>query len=259
MATKTGVDEYDTHAILRLSDASEEPLRLLLPIEGYEKLPLVSLEIATESIVSLLPSIKHYAYVAKQRCENPPADGLTPDESASIMLYTMEWPSFEQSFYHSLNATLRSTNRQKLRPWLAYLKLFLTGLSRLPPIRQVVYRGTKLDLSNQYHTGATIIWWGFSSCVDSLQILQSEHFLGKTAMGTIFVIECYSGKNIRKHSYFTHENEILLLPATQFKVMSSLNVKAGLHIIYLKEEQPHFTLLELPFISSNSSASFLSK
>jgi hypothetical protein len=72
-------EEQMTQHILRISDIAKEPLEMLMPISGYEDMPLVS----------FLPVIQSYAYAAKQRCKNPPADGLTIDESASIMLYSM--------------------------------------------------------------------------------------------------------------------------------------------------------------------------
>ncbi len=70
-------------------------------------------------------------YIVKQNCNNP-EDNLTPDESASIMLYSMEWSSREKSFYFILNKSLRSENRQLLKPWFLYLRLFLHALSKLP-------------------------------------------------------------------------------------------------------------------------------
>ncbi|CAF4918695.1 unnamed protein product, partial [Rotaria magnacalcarata] len=69
--------------------------------------------------------------MAKEKCKKP-ADGLTHDESASIMLYSMGWEPIEQCLYFALNAALRSEDRGNLDPWYLYLKLILTALSRLP-------------------------------------------------------------------------------------------------------------------------------
>ena len=94
------------------------------------------------------------------------------------------------------------------------------------------------------------MWWGFSSCTRSLQVLEAEQFLGKTGDRTLFNINCYSGKNIRNHSYFEREDEVLLFPARQFKVVSFLNSGNGLHIIQIDEIEPEYPLLEpLPSIS----------
>ncbi|CAF4622045.1 unnamed protein product, partial [Didymodactylos carnosus] len=53
---------------------------------------------------------------------------------------------------------------------------------------------------------------------------------------------------IQPHSYIESEDEILLLPATQFKVLGKLSPAPGLHIIHLKEVQPLFPLLEPPSV-----------
>ncbi|CAF4900171.1 unnamed protein product, partial [Rotaria socialis] len=48
----------------------------------------------------------------------------------------------------------------------------------------------------------------------------------------MFTIECESGKDIRNHSFFPSEDEILLLAATQFKVIGCLD-QGDLHVIQL--------------------------
>jgi hypothetical protein len=82
-------EENETQRILRFSDIAKEPLAILMPIGGYEDMSIVPLEIAVEPLVSFLPSVESYAYVAKQCCKDLPPDDLTIDESASIMLYSM--------------------------------------------------------------------------------------------------------------------------------------------------------------------------
>jgi hypothetical protein len=248
------VDEAITQQILRLTDVAQEPLEFLSPISGYEEMPLVSLEEAVEELVHLLPAVQSHAYIAKQRCKEP-ADGLSPDESASIMLYTMGWYPHDKCLYAVLNATLRCADRGKLKPWFLYLRLFIGALNRLPPRRDIVYRGVKLDLSKKYIKGETVIWWSFSSCTTGVNVLQSELFLGKKDTRTMFTIKCKSARDIQKHSYYPAEDEVLLLAATQFKVAGCLD-QGDLHIIQLEEIQLPFSLLQpvpLPSSSTNSS------
>ena len=241
MASK--FDDASQHAY-RYSDIAAEPRKMLLPIEGYQNMPLVSLEKAIEPLHSILPGIQSKVWVAKQNCDTP-EDGLSPDESASIYLYSMEWAPQDKCLYSVLNVTLRDKNRQNLKPWFSYLKLVLTALGRLPSVRTTIYRGVKLDLINDYPEGKTFVWWGFSSCTASLKVLQSEQFLGKTGVRTMFAINCNSGKNIKKHSYFETEDEILLPAARQFKVIGCLDQGNGLHMIQLEETDPPFPLIEL--------------
>ncbi|CAF5159052.1 unnamed protein product, partial [Rotaria sp. Silwood1] len=241
MATGGG-EEAITQRILRITDIAQESLEFIAPIGGYEEMPLVPLEIAVEPLVRILPAIQSHAYVAKQRCKNP-ADGLTQDESASIMLYTMGWKPLDKCLYFVLNDTLRSSDRQqKLEPWYLFMRLFLNALFRLPSLSKTAYRGVKLNLSKRYTEGKTIVWWGFSSCTTVVNVLNSDQFLGTKGDRTMFTLHCLAAKDIRKHSYFPAEDEVLLMAATQFKVIGYLN-QGDLHIIQLEETRPPYPLL----------------
>ena len=229
----------------RFSDIVQELRGLLLPIKGYENMPLVSLEESIMPLIVLIPDIHTYVYMAKENNGGSPAEGLTLDESAAICLYSMEWEPHDQCFSRVLNQSLRSKDRQKLNSWYLYLKLILTALTHLPSISsEKIYRGIKSDLSQDYPQGKKFIWWGFSSCTASLSVLQSIKFIGKTGLRTMFVIECPSGRNISQHTYFQSEEEVLIPPATRFVVTSCENPSNGLQIISLKEIPPPFTLLE---------------
>ena len=227
----------------RFTDIAGEPRRMLTPIKGYEKMPLVSLEESVKPLFSFVPEVDRMVWTVKQHCTTP-ADGLTIDQSASIMLYSLEWSPKEESFYYALNNFLRSADRNKLKPWFLYLKLLIYSLSKLPAALRIVYRGVKKDLHASYPTDSTFIWWGFSSCTTSIDILQVEEFLGKTGTRTMFNIECHSGRDIRHHSFFPTEKEVLLLAARHFQVAGSFDSGSGLHIIQLKEIEPPFPLLE---------------
>ena len=239
--------------LLRISDIVQEPYEMLSPIYGHESVPLVPLDVAVEPLVDLLPAVQAFAYAAKERCKKPPADGLTIDESSSIMLYSMSWEPSDKCLYVALNATLRSEDRAKLKPWFLYLKLFLTALSRLPSEHRFIFRGVRLDLREKHPKNTIITWWGFSSCTDKIEVLQSELFLGKTGKRTMFTIDCDSGKDISKHSYFPEEDEILLPAATQFKVIGCLDNGHGHYTIQLKETKPPFPLLAPVTLVSSSS------
>ena len=242
---KTASNHIDNATLTgRFSDVATEPHTILLPIDGHEKMPLVSLEEAVEPLVLLVRDVRRRAWVVKQRCGNP-ADSLTPDESAAIMLYTTEWEPTNDSLYFVLNSTLRTENRKKLKPWFLYLKLLLTALSHLPLSGgRTVYRGVRLNLRHMYPQGKTFVWWGFSSCTTSIDVLEEEQFFGKTGTRTLFTIECDGGRYIHRHSYHENENEVLLLPAIQLKVVACLNPSSDFHIIQLKEIEPTFPLLE---------------
>ncbi|CAF5027307.1 unnamed protein product [Rotaria sp. Silwood1] len=248
----------DKSMSLRVTDFSSLPKRMLAPIEGYENMPLVTIEEAVKPLVKIVPKVERNVHIVKENCRNP-ADGLTTDESASIMLYTYESIPYEHSLYAILNETLRSEERKKIIPWLLYLRLVLTALARLPSERLFVNRGIRKDLHEEYPAGSSFVWWGFSSCTSSIQVLESEMFLGKTGTRTLFQIDCHTGKKIKNHSFLSKEDEILLLPARQFEVTSCLNSGNGLHVIQLKEIDPKYPLLEpipVPPMTTSGNYSF---
>ena len=240
---KDGGDEKISQRILRLTDTVEKPSNFLMPISGYERMPLVPLDEAVKPLVAILPTIESYTYAAKQRCKKPD-ENLTQDEQAAIMLYSMGWEPLDECLYYVLNASLRSTNRGELKPWFRYLRIFLGALFRLPAEPQrAVYRGVKLNLASQFEKDETVVWWGFTSCTTKIEVLQSESFLGKDGPRTMFTIDCFSARNISKYSYFPSEDEVLLLVASHFTVKGILDQGHGLHTIQLHETKPPVPLL----------------
>ncbi|CAF1368256.1 unnamed protein product [Didymodactylos carnosus] len=236
-------------AVSRYTDISGEPVdRLLSPIQGYQEVPVVSLEKATEPIAHLFSGIEASVWVAKENCRNP-ADGLTQDESASIHLYTMQFDGCA-SLYQMLNRTLRTEDRQNLKPWFSYLKLLFTALFKLPSKSQIVWRGIRdVDLSGKYKAGMKFAWWGVSSCTTNVEVLKSERFLGQHGIRTLFSIECINGKSIVPHSYFKNiEQEVILIPGSYLEVIGQINPAPDLHLIQLKEIIPPFPLVKPPLV-----------
>ena len=123
----------------------------LSPIFGYQSQSIVSLETAVEPIESLFHSLVDYVKIAKEHCYYPNEHGLTRDQSASIYLYTMEWG--DNSFYRVFNSALRTRDRETLKRWFAFLKLFHTALKLLPHIKQNVSRGVRCPLSEECKKG----------------------------------------------------------------------------------------------------------
>ncbi|CAF2825906.1 unnamed protein product [Rotaria sp. Silwood2] len=231
----------------RFLDASEEPHQVLLPIRGYAKEPLLSLEEAIKPVDDQLDDLDIMVDTAKQNSKKP-VDGLTRDESAAIHLYTMQWEEPNVSLYTVLNRKLRSERREPLKPWFRYLKLVLTALFKLPSLKAVVWRGVLGNLSDQYDDD--VVWWGFSSCTESVDAM--EQFIGKSGVRTLFNIECINGKAIRAHSHYKKENEILLLPGTYLRVVGKWSPAKDLYIIHLRETPAPRPYLELPFTPTPS-------
>ncbi|CAF3111335.1 unnamed protein product [Rotaria sp. Silwood2] len=218
------------------------------PIVGYAEEPLLPLAEACAPLIDIINNLSVYVQLALDETPESPPDGLTVDESAAIRLYTIEWERPHRSLYSMLNHTLKSTNREELRPYFKYMKLFLTALVRLPCVPSLtVWRGVTKKLTAEFPPGTPMTWWSFSSCTTSLSVLENNMYLGTTGARTLYSVEAINGRTIRAHSHFVTEEEILLLPGTHMIVQSQLNPASDLYIIHLKQVIPEQTLLEPPF------------
>jgi hypothetical protein len=197
------------------------------PIYGYQHLSVLTLEEAIEKIIPLVPGIVDYAGSAKENC-NRDSTLLTWNESAAIYLYSMPI-----SFFSCLNTALRAENRDALKPWFVFLKLFMTTLEKLPSTRGTVWRGVNYDDTLTFVDNDVHIWWSVNSC--SLNPKSVEPFLGEH--GTLFAIETINGKDISMFSSFPDEQEVVLMPGTRVRAkFESLNYGDRLFIVHLKEE-----------------------
>ncbi|CAF1431012.1 unnamed protein product [Adineta ricciae] len=237
------------NSLARFLDAAEEPNRILLPIEGYEKEQIISLELAVEPIKLFLHDLDRKVKIALQNSQNP-SDNLSSNESAAICLYTMEWQSPHKSLYTVLNEKLRSECQNDLKPWFRYLKLFLTALYKLPSIKCTIWRGMRSNVDNQYDENSEQPWWGFSSCTESMDV--TKNFLGSAPECTLFIIECIRGKSIAAHSYYKTEKEILLMPGTYLYTEKKWNHPDGSQMIHLQEIGPPYQLIAPPFDISSA-------
>jgi len=194
------------------------------PISGYQDLPLMSLEEAVRSIIQFVPEVMNYADTAKERCrQNSP---LTINESAAIYLYTMPKP-----FYETLNKTLRAENPNALKPWFAFLKLFITALGKLPSCPATVWRGVWGNFGSDFVEDKVHTWWSVNSCTPCVDA--AAFFACDT--GTLFCIHTIHGKDIAAYSANHGEEEIVLMPGTCLRVKSTRSDPNGLSIVYLQE------------------------
>ncbi|CAM6006476.1 unnamed protein product [Sphagnum balticum] len=220
----------------------------LAPIVGYANEPLLPLSKACSPLTNIIHNLSFYVQMAIEETSEQPLDGLTVDESAAIRLYTIEWDGPHRSLYSMLNHTLKNDDREHLRPYFKYLKLFVTALVKLPCVPQLtVWRGVTKDLSKKFPPGTPVTWWAFSSCTTELTVLENNMYLGNTGSRTLFSVEAINGRTIRAHSHFVTEDEILLLPGTHMIVQSQFSPATDLHIIHLKQVKPEQVLLEPPF------------
>ncbi|MFJ9018961.1 ADP-ribosyltransferase domain-containing protein [Streptomyces sp. NPDC102259] len=220
----------------RLSSVKDEGL-VLPAIDGVFATPLMDFRDAVSPVAALLPGLDRHVQrsheFGKRRADEAAADpsaGLSADAIAALHLYTCE-----SAFYREINAILRSPDRSKVVPYLPYLRLLFSAVSHLPSRTESLWRGVALDLRAQYPLGRTVTWWGVSSCTSEFGVARS--FLGSRGKRTLFEVQPVRAVGIRSFSAFTGEEEFILLPGTQLKVVDVTTERGGLCTVKLAESE----------------------
>ena len=140
-------DASDVQHWKRFSEAEANPHRKLMPIQGYaEKTSSFHWKRQWNHLFHIFMIFDEWQLV--------PNGNLLIHHLILLRLMNLLplccilWNGNHKNrcLYFVLNANLRDENRQKLKPWFLYLKLFLTGLSRLPSFDRTVFRGVRGDL-----------------------------------------------------------------------------------------------------------------
>jgi uracil DNA glycosylase len=212
----------------RLASVKDEGLALPA-ITGVFDTPLLDFRKAIAPAAETLGGLDHYVERSQSFGERlADTHGLTADEVAALFLYTCE-----SAFYRQINATLRHPDRSRITPYLPYLRLLFSAVSRLPVRKEPLWRGVGLDLRAQYPLGQTVTWWGVSSCTSKLGVAQA--FLGGRGKRTLFEVTPARAVGIRGFSAFTGEEEFILAPGTQLKVTEVKAERGGLCTVRLAE------------------------
>jgi len=146
----------------------------------------------------------------------------------AIMAYTEENPLL----YPVLNSTMRSTGaaaEAKLKAFMGYIYFLNSALDPLPAFIGRLFRGINILVPDaSYPLGKVITWQPFSSATKD--IFQTLTFLkgaaGNTLLGTFFIIESISGKEIEELSVYPQEKEVLFKMNSFFRVEAILSTLA---------------------------------
>lgn len=219
---------------MRSIDMLNEPLIEENPrkVSFNENSTILNIDKAIEPLREFFPNLQHFLDLIKEKCVQP-HDGLTPDESAAIMLYTIDSEPVEQCFQYVLNEILRKKDSKKLQLWIFYLDLFFRGISRLKSISKKIYRSIEFDLTETYPLHRRFTWWSFALCRSSMD--NDDTWKNSTKKRTLFSIDCQSAKDISHHTFYDGEDQILLLDGSQFQVTSSIKITENEQKIDLKE------------------------
>jgi hypothetical protein len=169
----------------RLQGVKDEGQLELTAIAGVMETPPLGFADAVGPVVRLLKGLDSHVRLSyefgQQHAGTKAAGSLSAHEIAALHLYTAE-----SAFYRQLNATLRHPDRDQVKPYFGYLRLFLGALSKLKGHTDSLWRGVALDLRPQYPRGGTVTWWGVSSCTSKLSVAQG--FLGWRGRRMLFEV-----------------------------------------------------------------------
>eukprot|EP00729_Bicosta_minor_P018989 gene18989-24177_t len=239
----------------RLLDLQDEDGESRSPIAGLfpDNKPIPeSLEASLALVAHLMPS---YASLFRAACKKARKVAKTlPDIPqhmiAAIVFYTLEdIADRETSPYYLLNKALRAKSRRDVKLWKEYIWLLLNALKMIPAAdNRMVYRGMKVGastLGDDYENGEDFVWSGFSSTATTVNVM--SEFMGMVGPRTLFNLELTElvGRDLRAFSMFESENEILLPPNMQFKVVSRLDAGNGLTIVQCKQVDADDEILSL--------------
>lgn len=221
----------------RLTSVKDEGL-VLPAVTGVFDTPLMDFRKAVEPVSRVLARLDRHIERSSAFGESKIAEGvlgdsaygegLSADAISALHLYTCE-----SAFYREINAVLRSPDRERLVPYLPYLRLLFSAMESLPAQTRPLWRGVALDLRSQYPLGQTVTWWGVSSCTSELGVAKA--FLGSRGRRTLFEVTPARAVAIRRFSAFTGEEEYILAPGTRLKVTEVKAERGGLCTVRLTE------------------------
>jgi uracil DNA glycosylase len=215
----------------RLEEVKEEAKVVLPPVVGVMASPALSLLDALTPLTPEVAGLEYFLKRSHQYGEQNVASGggkLTADQIGALYLYTTG-----SAFHKRLNAALRDPDREKARPFFGYLRLLISTLGALERYSGSVWRGVAADMRGHYPKGATVTWWGVSSCTGKRSVATS--FIGSKGKRTLFEIVPQQAVGIRRFSAFTGEDEYLLAPGAQLKVTDVVKEAGNLFIIKMEE------------------------
>ena len=232
-------------------EPSKEPFSSIVDLHEVN---LVTVDQAIEPLLNVIPQVTSILEIVKQRCVAI-TGRLTADESAAIMLYTVEWTPKEQSLHFILNRTLQAKASEELLPWCLYLKLIQTGVAKLPSAsRRIFYRGTNAPLTQTYTDHQIFSWHGLLSCTTSLEVLANDETnFGRTGQRTLFVIQRDQGKDIRSYSFYPGMVDIFLPLDQRYQVISDYQSTDNLRMVTVSDVIQEIHSMEKPLISTEYS------
>jgi hypothetical protein len=193
---------------------------------------------------------------------------LTINDIATIHLYTQETP-----LYKKMNATLGGWSDDKspgaVGHYLPFARLLIAAMDKLEPLTVDVYRGVHLPIEIALTgkiVGDILTWGAFTSTSLSPDVLRDPQFLGfgaKHGKRVVFIIRVRSGVKVQYFSdkgsaaeyflganpkgevakskddgnvsYAKNEEEVMLKPGTEFKIIAIVPRAFGITEVQMEE------------------------
>lgn len=195
-----------------------------------ETLPTPTFMEAIEDISAegTIPRVQEWAEITYERATDAKNFGHLRDSPmsvegvAAVMQYTAE--DSKPPLYKDMNSRCYNRDRRQILPYVKFLWLLVKSLEVLEPFVGTVYRGVKLDLSQEYIKGRKFTWHGPCSCTKRIEVLKSDLFCGTSGKRTIFAVELtqLQAREISRYSIMGSEEEVLLPPGCRFEVVGVL-------------------------------------
>eukprot|EP01124_Arcella_intermedia_P007626 TRINITY_DN146_c0_g2_i1.p1 TRINITY_DN146_c0_g2~~TRINITY_DN146_c0_g2_i1.p1 ORF type:complete len:552 (+),score=95.05 TRINITY_DN146_c0_g2_i1:598-2253(+) len=244
------VNESEEIGFLNRMDTRQEKLNHIGPIQNFlNKIPkdldqaLSGLGSNSQKIISWLFAedlVLNENYFQNDDPEPLDRNRLNMHQIAAINLYTREW---SDPIYSRVNFYLRQENRSALRSYLPYLRLLVSGLSKLPQEQRTLWRATQGSGINpsKFKKGRKVFWWGFSSCASSNSIFDDPYF-DAVEEKILFQIESLTAVCIQKYSVSLSE-EYIFLPGSFFEVLE-VETSGSSTFVHLRELQCPLSIFE---------------
>lgn len=164
--------------------------------------------------------------LVKSNAGNPTTE-MNKELYGAILLYT------SNAIYKDLNKVLRDQNNVAVKKYFEYLRMLFEACNRLPKKEIRLWRGITSDLSKIYKPGNIVTWWGVSSCTSDQNV--AKNFMnGCGGDCTLLIIDSKNATDISEITWYSSEKESILLPSTQFEVISS-EKKGKIACVHIKE------------------------
>ena len=162
----------------------------------------------------------------KCRKLHPTAAVLTDNEITALWLYG------QFNIAQALNTAIAATTDADIAssPFAPFLSLLDSAVAKLPKTRQLLSCfSTAPGAGAEYTVGAEFYWWGMTS------MSRSASAVDDSQLSVVFVCEVTSSADISSFSRYGNDEEWVVAPGSQFRVVSKTETGDGLACVHIQQ------------------------